>query len=314
MRIVFFGTSDFAASILEHISKQISNTIVAVVTRPDRPIGRGQRVGVPPVKKCASTLFPDIPILQPERVSTPNVVDQLKELSPDLFLVVAFGEILKSEVLAIPRVGAFNIHVSLLPAYRGAAPIQWALMDGRSHTGVTIFRLDPKMDCGDVVWKKKCPIGENMNAGELTECLLEISKNGAEKLLHLALEGKLTFSPQSKQGVSKAPKIVPEDLVLNSSVDLRAIHNQIRAFSPKPGAYFLVAHQGEKKRLKILRSHLDGSVLASNREWIKTERGQLALGDPEGALIVDTLQLEGRKVMTSEDFLKGVVLQDLRFF
>jgi len=312
MRVVFLGTSDFAASILEHLAKEFLDDIVAIITKPDKPVGRGQKLQPPPVKTIAEALFPKIPVLQPERVSSPQAVEALTSLSPDIFIVVAFGEILKPEVLAIPKVGAFNIHASLLPAYRGAAPIQRALMDGCSHTGITIFRLNPKMDSGDIVWQKECVIGENETFGGLSERLLEISKKGVVDLLHTA--NKLTFSTQSTKGVTKAPKLLPEDLVLDQSWELQKIHNHIRALSPKPGAYFSVAHQGVKKRLKVVQAHIDRTLSGGALGWFITDDGALALGNSRGALIVDTLQLEGRKAMSSKDFLKGVSLEDLRFF
>ncbi len=314
MRIVFFGTSTFASSILEHISKEFSENIIAVVTKPDKPVGRGQKLQMSPVKKGAKNLLPHVPILQPERVSTKEAIDQLKRLSPDLFIVVAFGEILKKEVLALPAIGAFNIHASLLPAYRGAAPIQRVLMDGASHTGITIFRLNPKMDSGDVVWKKSCAIGEDETAGELTARLLETSKEGVVELLHQAIKNTLTFSQQPQKGMSLAPKLLPEDLMLDQSWELQKIHNHVRALSPKPGSYFLVAHHGEKKRLKIVQTHIDSTAPFQGKGWFKTEDGKLSLSDSKKALIIDTLQLEGRRAMSSEEFLRGVSLEDLRFF
>jgi len=314
VRIVFLGTSTFAASILKHISQEFSENIVAVVTKPDKPVGRGQKLQPPPVKETAKNLLPNVPILQPERVSTAEAIDQLKKLSPDLFIVVAFGEILKKEVLLVPSIGAFNIHASLLPAYRGAAPIQRALMDGALQTGITIFRLNPKMDSGDIVWKKSCSIGENENAGELTERLLEVSKKGVVELLQKATKNKLAFSKQPQKGVSLAPKLVPGDLMLDQSWELQKIHNHVRALSPKPGSYFLVAHQGEKKRFKIIQTHLDSSISSQVKGWFKTKDGRLGFSDSKKALIIDILQLEGRKAMSSEEFLRGVSLEDLLFF
>jgi methionyl-tRNA formyltransferase len=313
VRIVFFGTPEFAASILEHVVKTTHHEIVAVVSKPDAPKGRGRLLQPTPVKVMAQNLLPSIPIFQPEKVSTPEFEETLKGFSPDVFLVVAYGELIKSGLLAIPRLGCYNIHASLLPAYRGAAPIQRALIDGRTKTGITIFRLTKGMDSGDMVWRMDCDVNENMNAGELTDILLMLAKRGSVETLDLLETGRVLFTPQHHEEATFAPKITPEDLVLDQQQEVTRLHDRIRALSPHPGAYFLVSYRDQKLRLKVNRSHIDASITDQYRRWIILDDGSLGLSSPLGTLILDQVQLEGRACMDSASFLRGIPLHQLLF-
>lgn len=313
MRIVFFGTPLFAASLLNYIVRNTHHHVVAVVSRPDAPSGRGRRLQPTPVKKVIQEFDPTIPVLQPYQVSSPEFVEQLKQFGADLFLVVAYGEIVRQNVLDIPPKGCFNIHASLLPEYRGAAPIQRALMDGCHRTGVTFMRMSRGMDSGDIVLQKTCPIGENENAQELTEKLFLLSTDMAKEALSSIEMGTAVFEPQQHAEATYAPKITPEDLVLNELNDIWVIHNRVRALSPDPGAYFWIQLRGETKRLKILRTHIDESLCDSVYRWKCTEKGSLSLSSTEGSLIFDLVQLEGKTAVSSQEFLRGAPLSSILF-
>ena len=312
MRIVFFGTPDFAASILKHLVTT-RHEIVAVVSKPDSQKGRGLALCPTPVKQAARQYLPSVPLLQPERASIPQIADQLKALSPDVFWVVAYGEILKPSILEVPRLGCFNVHASLLPSYRGAAPIQRSLMDGCEKTGITIFRLTKGMDSGDVIWQKSCPVGPNTNAEELSALLLDLAKEGSVESLRLLETGTASFVPQRHEEATLAPRITPEDQVLSPSKDVAALHDKIRALSPTPGAFFWVTYRERKMRLKVLQTHVDPMPGGPYRKWCVLEDGSLALSTPEGVLVLDRLQLEGRSAMTPQDFLRGIPLEQILF-
>lgn len=313
MRIVYFGTPDFAASVLEHLIRTTSHEIVAVVSKPDAQKGRGLTLCPTPVKAVTQKYLPNVPLLQPERASIPQIVDQLKALSPDVFWVVAYGEILKTPILDIPKLGCYNTHASLLPSYRGAAPIQRALMDGCKKTGVSIFRLTKGMDSGDIIWQKSCSVGPNTNVEELTADLLGLAKEGSVESLHLLEAGKAQFVPQHHEEATLAPRITPEDLVLDPNQDVTRLHDRIRALSPHPGAFFWVIYRERRMRLKVLRTHIDPNPGGPYRKWCVAEDGSLALSSPEGILLLDQVQLEGRSAMTTQAFLRGIPLEQILF-
>ena len=313
MRIVFFGTPDFAASVLKHLIQTTHHEIVAIVSKPDAQKGRGLALCPTAVKVVAQQLVPSVPLLQPERASIPQIVDQLKALAPDVFLVVAYGEILKAPTLEIPPLGCYNVHASLLPSYRGAAPIQRSLMNGCEKTGISIFRLTKGMDSGDIIWQKSCSVGPDMNAEELTACLLDLAKEGSVESMRLLETGDATFTSQRHEEATLAPRITPEDLVLDQARDVTALHDTIRALSPTPGAFFWITYRERRLRLKALRTHVDPTTGGPHRRWCVTEDGSLALGTPDGVLVFDVVQLEGRSAMTSQAFLRGIPLEHILF-
>ena len=314
MRVVFFGTPDFAASILKHLISATRHEIIAVVSKPDAQKGRGRLLCPTPVKVVAQQDLPSALLLQPERASIPQIVDTLRALAPDVFLVVAYGEILKEPILEIPRLGCYNVHASLLPSYRGAAPIQRALMDGCEKTGISIFRLTKGMDSGDVIWQKGCSVDSEMNAEQLTARLLELAKGGCVESLDLLESGRASFTPQRHEEATLAPKITPEDLVLDPSQNITLLHDRIRALSPDPGAFFWITYRERRVRLKILRTHIDPAIGGPYRKWCVAEDGSLALSTPEGVLHFDQVQLEGRSAMTSQAFLRGISLEQILLF
>lgn len=300
MNVVFFGTPLFAAHCLEYlIDHQIQ--VVAVVTQPDRPKGRSLKTLPSAVKSLILEKNPSTPILQPEKSSDPHFLERLKSFGADLFVVVAFGQILPQKLLDIPPLGCINVHASLLPKYRGAAPIQRSIMEGEKETGISIQKMVRKLDAGDVISEAKTPIAPNMTFGELETKLIAL----AQPLLY---ETILEF----QKGVPQARAQIEEDSTYASKIDLsegeihwnlpaEKIHNLVRAFSPKPGAWCWVYTKEGKKRLKILRTSLVSGIGKPGE--ILGQSTQIACG--EGALELIEVQPEGKKAMKAADWMRG---------
>lgn len=289
------GTARFAVPSLRILAGE-EFTIASAVTGPDRPRGRGREVGPTPVKEFAAGR--GIPLLQPERLKDPAFADALRGLSPDLIVVVAF-RILPPEIFGIPRLGAINLHASLLPRYRGAAPINRAIMNGETETGVTTFFLEESVDTGNVLLQARAPILPDDDAGTLHDRLADI---GAEIVLHtvrLIGMGKAVPRPQDPALASPAPKVFREDCRIDWNLPADRVRNQIRGLSPSPAAF--TTHGG--RVLKIFR----GSVIPGSLPpgVVEIEGGKLTVGTGDGLLAIDDIQLEGKKRMTAGDFLRG---------
>ena len=299
--IIFFGTPRFAAEILKilivhHIP------IAAVVTQPDRPKGRSLQVSESPVKEVATRELPDTPILQPAKASELEFLTRLESFSGDLYVVVAFGQILPQKLLDIPRLGCINVHASLLPKYRGAAPIQRCLLNGERETGVCIQKMIKQLDAGDVIAEKKISIPSEMTGGELEQKLCELSKPLLLSVLEAYGIGFPAATPQDLDQVTFAPKIEPEEGEIHWAKGAEELHNLIRAFNPRPGAWCWVALDGVKKRLKIHRAIVvdqrgDAGSILSKKE------GVIACGN--GALKLIEVQPEGKPRMAGVDWLRG---------
>jgi len=304
VRIVFFGTPPFAARILDFLVAK-GHGIVAIVTRPDKPRGRSGQLQPSAVKEMALAKWPDIPLFQPEKASTEYFAAQLKNLKPDLFVVVAYGEIIKENLLKIPTKLCINIHASLLPKYRGAAPIQRVLMNGEKESGITIIEMVLKMDAGPMLEVLKTPIGEEMNFRELEQKLCDLSCLAIESTLEKIELGTIQKQEQNHEEATFALKITFEDRVIKWEKSAEEVHNQIRALAPAPGAFCYVEIGGQNKILRIIRSKknltLNGNagstLLYKKNEWI------VACG--QGALSLLEIQLEGKKSMSTEEFIRG---------
>ena len=296
MRIVFMGTPEFAVPSLNALI-DAGYTPVAVATGPDRPRGRGQQMTPPPVQKAAQAAGIDT-ILQPESVKDPQFAKDIAALEPDVIVVVAF-KILPPAVFTTATQGAFNLHGSLLPKYRGAAPINRAVMEGDTETGVTTFFLKEKVDTGDLVLQKRMSIGPNETAGEVHDRMMHLGAEAVVETVQQIDAGTVTTTMQDDARATPAPKIHTEDCVIPWDRPAEEVHNHIRGLSPYPGAWTL--HEGT--RLKIYRSRradgdgAPGTVLAAD------DRLVVACG--EGAVEVDTIQQPGRQRMDAADFLNG---------
>lgn len=292
MRIVFFGTPVFAFKILSFLIKNKVN-IIAVVTQPKSEESIG---GV----KQGMQQYPFISLFQPEKASASNFIHAMKELDPDLFVVAAYGQILSQELLNVPKLGSINVHASLLPKYRGAAPIQRCLMAGDKETGITIMKMTSKMDAGDILDFEKISISDEMTFGELEEKLIEL----ASPLLLKTLKGNFQGTPQDESKVSFAPKIKIEDCDINWDKPATLIYNQIRALSPHPGARCNININGKNKVLKILKASI-ANISGKPRQILTINKNELIVACKEDALNILIVQLEGKKAMPINSFTIG---------
>lgn len=311
LRVIFFGTPPFAADILEFLLNNKIN-VVAVISKPDKPKGRSSTPVPTPVKAAVLALDPKIPIYQPEIVSAPEFSSTLSAYQPDLFIVVGYGEIIKQHLLDMPRLGCINVHVSLLPKYRGAAPIQRCVINGDSETGVTIMHMVKKMDAGDIIEVAKVPIDHEATFGEVEKMLGEAAKPLLLKVLHDFEAGIIKRIPQDHDQATLAPKIELEDCEIYWEEPAERLHNLIRGVNPYPGAWCYVSVKGIKKRLKIMRTRVidqqsvPGTILSNPKQ-------NLVVAARQGALELLEVQLEGKKIMTSEELIRGIPLHDLAF-
>jgi methionyl-tRNA formyltransferase len=301
MNIVFFGTSTFAVPSLKVLAGS-DHKILLVVTQPDRKKGRHLKLTPPVIKEIASSL--DIPVFQPVNVSGRESIERLRVLNPDLFVVVSFGQILKRPVLDIPKKFCINLHASLLPKFRGAAPVNWALMKGEKTTGLSVFRLEEKMDSGDIILDREVQIEDEDNAMTLGERLSHIGADILIETVDLIGKGKAEFKKQDEAGVSLAPKLKKSDGVIDWNLSATELSNKVRGLFPWPGAVTSLKGKG----LKILRAKeireagktgLPGEIVEINPEegiLVKAKKGSLAL---------QKLQLDGSRPMGFEEFLRG---------
>lgn len=309
MRIVYFGTPAFAAEVLRHLLKHHIE-VVAVISKPDKPLGRSNKLLPVPVKLVAEEW--GIPIYQPEKVSAETHISHLISLKADLFVVVAYGEILKQHVLDIPKKACINLHASLLPKYRGAAPIQQAIIQGEVETGITIMHMVKKMDAGDIIFQTKVPITEEMNYGELSNNLQSI---GAEALLKVIRQFDETIPsrvPQNELFATFAPKIELEDCRIDWRHSAQEIHNLIRGVNPEPGSWCDIRIGQDVKRLKIFRA-----ILSKDKKLvpgqIAADSKRLFVGCGEDCLALQEVQLEGKRRMTAMELYRGLSGKNIEF-
>lgn len=298
MKNIFFGTPVFAAKILEFLAEK-NVPLEKIVTQPDKPQGRSQKLSFTPVKKMAKICYPDVEILQPIKASSKEFIEKIAKERSDHFIVVGYGQILRKALLESTKL-PINIHASLLPKYRGASPIQRVLMDGEKETGITIMQMNEKMDEGDVLLQESFEISEDLSFGELEKRLIDLSC----KLILQTLLSKKNPTPQDHKKASYAPKLDPSEFFLDWENPSHVLHNQVRALSPKPGAWCFI-HMKEKKRLKILRTKIADSInLPPKKNLIDESR--FFVGTKNGALEILELQLEGKKSMEAKTFLRGL--------
>jgi len=299
LRVLFYGTPSFALPTLEALLG--AHHVVAVVTQPDKPAGRGQRVAAPPVKERA--LAAGVPVLQPPRLRDAGWPERLRELGAEIAVVVAFGQILPKAVLDAPARGSINVHASLLPRYRGAAPIAWAIIRGETETGITTFQMDPGMDTGAMLLRESTRILPGETAGELAARLAPL---GAAVILRTLAElDALTPTPQDNRQVTLAPRLKKEDGWLRLGEPAKALVDRIRGCNPWPGAALAAATH----RLLIWRAVVvPHATTAALGTLVKTGPGAMAVATGEGLLLPLEVQPENRKAMPWEDFLRGARL------
>jgi methionyl-tRNA formyltransferase len=301
-KIVFMGTPDFAVESLKTILES-GTEVAAVITAPDRPAGRGQQLRQSAVKEFALTK--GIKVLQPEKLKDLDFIGKLRNIDAELFVVVAF-RMLPEIVWDMPRKGTINLHGSLLPNYRGAAPINWAVMNGEKKTGATTFFIEKEIDTGKIIDKVIIPIAENETAGEVHDRLMVAGAKLLSNTVEQILEGKVEATPQSdliKGELKEAPKIFKADCKIDWTDTTQNIHNKIRGLSPYPAAWTQIQKDDKVKSIKLFECLKE--VTGKNESGkIQIEEG-IKFGCSDGWLIINTLQLEGKKRMKAKDFLQG---------
>jgi methionyl-tRNA formyltransferase len=327
MRIVFMGTAELSCASLETLARGKKFSVAAVVTQPDKPKGRDLQVQPSPVKSLAQKL--NLPILQPTQARDEKFIADLRAWQPDLIVVVAYGHILSPAILGLPRHGCLNVHTSLLPKYRGAAPIQWAIASGETETGVTVMKMDAGLDTGPILSQRRTPILPEDNSQTLHDRLAQL---GAELLVETIpdfVAGKIQPQPQSAEGASYAPKIKKGDGRIDWNLPAQTIVNRLRAFTPWPGAFthwFGVPPSGGKIMrggeppnggtpnesrpilLKIWRGETAGHSGRAG-EILSADKTGIVVGCGDGALRILELQREGGRRMNAREFLAGIPLK-----
>ena len=301
---IFFGTPEFCEPVLRAL-KQAGRPPLAVVCQPDRPKGRGRKLESPPVKRWAEQY--SVEVLQPGKCKDQGFLDLVRALSPDLGLVFAFGQLLPKELLDVPAQGFVNIHPSLLPKYRGAAPIQWTLINGDPETGVTILKVTAKLDAGDLLLQEPVPVDPQENAVELGERLALLGADLAVRALDLLEQGQAEFTPQDEARVVWAPALTKEDGRIDWTGTTRSLHNRIRGVQPWPGA----STRLQNKTLKIHRASPgpEETPAAEPGRVVKAEGEELLVRTGDGLLRLLEVQLEGKKRLSVKDFLLGRPVQ-----
>lgn len=302
MKILFMGTPEFAVATLDTLYKA-GHDIVGVVTVPDKPVGRGLKLAASPVKVYAETH--NLRLFQPEKLRNPEFIQDITHLQPDIAVVVAF-RMLPEIVWRLPKLGTLNLHASLLPDYRGAAPINWAVANGEKISGITTFFIDKEIDTGNLLLQEKVEISDEWDAGNLHDALMEKGANLVLKTVEQIQAGNIQPQPQNPALARHiAPKIQKEDCRINWEKTAKEIHNFVRGMSPFPGAFTTI----NGKIVKIFKTEIQEeteNILPAGKIQISLKKDKLWVATHSGSLIIKDLQLEGKKRMKAEDLLRGL--------
>ena len=304
LRTTFCGTPQFAVPSLKHILQQPEFKILAVYTQPDRPRGRGQEISFTPVKEAA--LAAGLPVHQPPKIRAPEVEEQLRALASDVIVIIAYGQIIPARLLDIPKYGWINLHASLLPKYRGAAPINWAIVNGETKTGNTTMRIDAGMDTGEMLMQQELAIGGDETAPDLTARLAEAGARLLVETLRGIARGTLTGRAQNDAEATLAPILKREDGLIDWSLSARQIYNRMRGLTPWPDAY--TQFRSQTCHLRGVPVSNEGSDAAAGT--IVSRDGKLHVACGQGSLLeLSTVKLEGRKQVSAAEFANGARLQ-----
>jgi methionyl-tRNA formyltransferase len=296
MRVLFIGTGEIGVPVLRWLIESGRHELVGVVTQPDKPVGREQRIEAPPIKAAAAGIAG--PVLQPKRIKADEAVSEIRALAPDVIVVIAYGQILPRAVLEIPRIACLNLHASLLPRHRGAAPIQAAIVSGDSETGISVMYMDEGLDTGDVLLEKRIVIGPGETGGTLHDRLAEIAPAALEEALTQLELGTAPRLPQDSSAATYAPKLEREHGRIDWNEPAASIERKIRAFNPWPGAFAVLrGADGRERKLKIHRATVTDSCNA--------DPANLVIPTKSGALQLEEVQLEGKRRMSAAEFLRG---------
>lgn len=303
MRIVFMGTPEIAVPSLERLIND-GYDVCAVVTQPDRPKGRGKKLAFSPVKEAA--IRHDIEVLQPEKASQADFVDRLKELNPDLIVVIAFGQILKKDVLDLPKYGCINVHVSLLPKYRGAAPINWVIINGEEKTGVTTMFMDEGLDTGDIIKTKEFMLDDQINAGQLHDIMMDEGAEVLSQTIKDIEDGSANRTKQNDDESSYAPMMDRDLGHINFKKSAVSVHNLVRGTVPWPGAWC----ESPYGKIKIWKTSISsnqtssapGTIVAVDKQGIEVACGI-------GVVLIEELQMPNKKRMPVSEYIKGNTIE-----
>ncbi|SDS09169.1 methionyl-tRNA formyltransferase [Polaribacter sp. KT25b] len=301
VRIVFMGTPDFAVTILKHLVDNNYN-VVGVITAPDKPAGRGRKLNESDVKKYA--LSKNLNILQPKNLKNEDFLQELKALNAHLQIVVAF-RMLPEAVWKMPKLGTFNLHASLLPQYRGAAPIHWAIINGETKTGVTTFFIDDKIDTGEIILQEEIDISENETVGTLHDKLMFLGADLVAKTIDLISDGNVTTKKQPELEEKSAPKLNPENTKVDWTESLENIYNKIRGLNPFPTAWTIIKNEDEEISAKIYTIKKETYDHQYKVGKIITTKKEMKVAVKNGFLIIDEIKLSGKKKMDTKSLLNG---------
>ena len=296
MRVVFIGTGEIGLPVLRWLLEDNGHDLLGVVTQPDKPVGRAQKVEAPPIK--AALTGKEVPVLQPPKIKAPDAVAEIAQFEPDVVVVMAYGQILPRSILEIPRIACLNLHASLLPRHRGAAPIQAAIVAGDSETGITVMYMDEGLDTGDVLLEKRLAIAPDETGGSLHDRLAEIAPAALDEALAQLQSGTAPRIPQDSSAATYAPKLEREHGRIDWTQPAALIERKIRAFDPWPGAFVLLRDpDGRERKLKVYRASVTDSCSA--------DPANLVIPTKSGALKLEEVQLEGKRRMSAAEFLRG---------
>ena len=315
MNVVFMGTPEFAVPSLKYLIES-KHDVITVLTQTDKPKGRKGKPEAPPVKNIA--LDAGLPVIQPENVNSRQVIEKLEKLNPDVIVVVAFGQKISNEILDLPKHKCVNIHASLLPKYRGAAPINWAIVNGEKETGITTIIMSDKMDAGYVIIRKSLTIGPEETAGELGDRLSKLGANTLSESLTQIETGNAKYTQQDESLVSLAPKIKKKGGLIDWNQGEDKIHDFVRGMNPKPSAYTFLMKNNSKERIIILKTERDnssnnetiitpGTILEISSQGIRTATGN-------DSIWIKEVKPEGKRVMSAAAFSRGHDLKENYLF
>jgi methionyl-tRNA formyltransferase len=296
MRVLFIGTGEIGMPVLRWLRESGEHDLAGVVTQPDKPVGREQRIEAPPIK--AALAGSSVPVLQPKRIKSEDAVAEIRALAPDVIVVMAYGQILPPAVLEIPSIACLNLHASLLPSHRGAAPIQAAIVAGDRETGITVMYMDEGLDTGDMLLQERIEIAPDETGGSLHDRLAGIAPAALEEALLLLAAGTAPRLPQGSSAATSAPKLEREHGRIDWSEPATLIERKIRAFDPWPGAFTVLRDEtGRDRKLKVFRASVADSCSA--------DPANLVIPTKQGAVRLEEVQLEGKRRLSVAEFLRG---------
>src|SRR2546430_7445036 len=296
MRVLFIGTGEIGVPVLRWLIESEEHELIGVVTQPDKPVGREQRIEAPPIK--AALAGREVPVFQPKRIKSEEALAEIRALAPDVIAVMAYGQILPRTILEIRRMACLNLHASLLPRHRGAAPIQAAIVAGDRETGISVMYMDEGLDTGDVMLQTRTEIAPDETGGSLHDRLAKVAPVALKEALAQLQAGTAPRIPQDPSGATYAPKLERENGRIDWSEPAALIERKIRAFDPWPGAFTILRDEtGTERKLKVFRSSL---VPAESSDPAK-----LVIAAKDGALRLEEVQLEGKRRMAAVEFLRG---------